>query len=152
MTYQPSHDSEWEATIPNFSLDLAFGGEAEAAQSRLWRLIREDHHRVEVKHERRTNGCHYIETHQRPRGADQYSPSGLLTTGADIWVVFAGSPISGAHVYIVQDLRTAWQLGQLGSVVDGGRNGDNPTKGHVVPFVRLDQVIERNKKERVSTV
>lgn len=148
MNYQPGWDTEWAATVPDFSSDLRYGHTAESAQGEVWRIIRHEPHRVEVKAERGlNNGRHFIETHQRRRSCADYEPSGLLTTAADLWVVFVGNPLASLKVYMVCDLRLMWQRSQLGPLRDGGLNGDNPTKGHVASFLQLDQLIESNKKE-----
>ncbi len=143
--YQPGWDSEWDATVPDFDTDLRFGMRGEEAQSEIWRIIREQPHRVEVKSERETNGRHFVETHQLRRGCSDYEPSGLLTTASDLWVVLVGHPSVSMKVYTVRDLRDTWERGQMGKAIDGGLSGDNPTKGHVVSFLALDQLIRNNK-------
>lgn len=146
MNYKPGWDTEWDAAVPDFDSDLRFGMRGEEAQSEVWRIIREQPHCVEVKSERNVNGRHFIETHQLRRGCTEYEPSGLLTTTSTIWVVLTGSPPSSLKVYAVRDLRAMWERGQMGDPRDGGLSGDNPTKGHVVSFLALDQVIHNNKQ------
>lgn len=145
MNYQPGWDSEWDASVPDFSVDLRYGMRGEVVQAKVWRIIREEPHRVEVKSERTANGKHFIETHQKRRGCADYEPSGLLTTTADLWVVVVAE--SSMKIYTVADMLTMWHRQQLGQPQDGGLGGDNPTRGHVCHFAWLDQRVAANRRQ-----
>jgi hypothetical protein len=120
---------------PDFDIDLGRGSEAERdLRALLGEVIAG--HRIEVKRDDQAlnTGRVYLESAQKPRGAEEFKPSGLATTKAEIWAFRIGNVSLWAPT-------SAWRYvgNQYGSSVETTR-GDNPTKGVAVS---LDGLIRR---------
>jgi len=120
---------------PNFDIDLGRGSEAETQL----RAILGDviaGHRIEVKCDDQAlnTGRIYLESAQKPHGAEEFKPSGLAVTKAEVWSVRIG------NVWLLAPT-SAWRYvgNQYGQLVETTR-GDNPTKGVAVA---LDGLIRR---------
>lgn len=121
MTYRP----EWD-------IDLAVG---EAHEQHVSSALGLPRCQVEVKTDRRwiETGNVFIEVAQLPRGAAEYKPSGIHVTEATYWAFCAGSAISMVPTAVIAEVVSQ----QDRPPIDGGLNGDNPTKGYPISLRAL---------------
>lgn len=117
---------------PDWDRDLAFGEAQEVEVEGILSAIRNGGLTYEVKSDRYCNGHWYLEWEQRPVGRDYWKPSGIQTTKADLWVVRFPEPVDALEVWRTSRLRLVAESGRLGRLRDGGKFGDNPTRGWVV--------------------
>lgn len=121
MTYRPSWD-----------LDLSVG---KAHEEHVWSALQLPATHVEVKADRRyvETGNVFIEVAQLPRGCAEYKPSGIHVTEATYWAFCAGSAVALIPAEVIRQVIS----NQDGPPVDGGLNGDNPTKGYPISLRAL---------------
>lgn len=121
MTYRP----EWD-------IDLAVG---EAHERLVMNALGLSESRIEVKADRRyvETGNVFIEVAQLPRGAADYKPSGIHVTQATYWAFCVGSAISMVPTAVIAEVVSQQDRPPL----DGGLDGDNPTKGYPISLRAL---------------
>ena len=117
---------------PEFDLDLRHGLTAERS---VWRVLNMNACKIEVKADRRyvETGNVFIEVAQRPRGADSYKPSGIHVSEAEYWAFSSGQAFTLIPRVVIANLVAE----QTRPPIDGGKTGDNPTKGYPIPLRHL---------------
>jgi hypothetical protein len=118
---------------PNFDIDREYGERGEESLRALLGLAKT---RIEVKRKRRIDDGFYVETHQKPRGQEEYKPSGInlppTPESAPYWAFMVRD--TGVVVLIPRTtLRAAAASGRKVEESDG----DNPTKGRMVTFAGI---------------
>jgi hypothetical protein len=121
MTYEPSWD-----------LDLALG---EAHERNVWAALNLPACKVEVKADRLypVTGNVFIEVAQLPRGCADYKPSGIHVSQTTYYAFCAGSAVSLVPTAVIRDIVAE----QDRPPIDGGLDGDNPTKGYPISLRAL---------------
>jgi hypothetical protein len=116
----------------DFAFDLKYGQEGEEAVIANLLDIRDGNGKVEVKRKRKRDITVYVEVEQRKIGTSCYVPSGISTTEASNWffVVDETGCSFSAPVQRIRNL-IAWACPRL---IDGGLDGENPTRGILFPF------------------
>lgn len=117
----------------DFSLDLPYGEEAEAYVAQILSgVVGVERLDVEVKRDDAAlaTGNIYLEFEQLPRGKPPWRRSGLATTQATHFAVVLGSAIVVAPV-----ASWKWVGNKYGTT--RATEGENPTRGRVVPLVGL---------------
>lgn len=120
---------------PEWNVDLAFGHIGEKILADLLHL---DHSKVEVKYQRlRTQIPRlFVEVEQKPADSENYKPSGLTISTADVWCFIFESSSDVNHPPVV--IVATWQLREIverrsrNDLVAGGSNGNNPTRGYLI--------------------
>lgn len=124
---------------PDWDRDLAYGIQGEFLMDNLLDMLHSRQLTREDKRKRRLDGHLYIEVEQNPLSCGRWRPSGLATTKADVWTYTIHE--TGAVILLPVDmLRRAVAAAERFHVrlTPGGSDGDNPTRGYVLP---IDEVI-----------
>lgn len=117
---------------PKFDIDYQYGRQGELLVARVLEQLGDGQGRVEVKTSRYPGHQVFVELEQKPRRAKVYKPSGLNVTQAEYWAfVFPGEafllvPVERLKAEVAR--RVARQ-----PLTDAGLNGDNPTRGLLIP-------------------
>lgn len=124
---------------PDWDIDLAFGEDTERSLIELFNAINLRHTSLEVKDESRqalSSGNVYIEFAQTPRG-QQEKKSGIATSSADWYAIHFGSVVLLAQTESLRHAAREHSRRHPDSIRRGGRNGDNPTRGVLIPLNAL---------------
>lgn len=135
-----------ETYFPDWDVDLREGKEAEGL---VRAIFQRDRVQTEVKLDRRAGSRsgragtdnYYIEYEQQPKGKGKYRASGIQTSTADYWALVAGKTRS---VFVVpRALLDAYVpiLRRNPRLLREEKDGDNPTRGVLVPSLWLASVM-----------
>ena len=124
---------------PDFDIDLAFAHTEEAALVELFNAVSDGHQTVELKSDKKSLETWniYVEFEQTPHGKVP-RPSGIRTSKADWWVFNLGECRVVCKRESLEWAAKTYKTQMPASVVNGGLNGDCPTRGVLIP---LDQLV-----------
>lgn len=127
---------------PRFDRDYMFGLQGELLVEDVLDQVARGHARVEVKRSRFYDTTLYVELEQNAHRRGRWKPSGLRVTDSEYWAfvkpggVFTLVPVA----LLTRAVEERLLRGQ--SLVTGGDDGDNPTRGLLIPLdalIRLAQ-------------
>ena len=120
---------------PDWDIDLKFGQGREEKLRALFAELDADETKLEVKTDRQavTTGNVYVECMQKPPGHDEYKPSGIATTGSPYWAFLVGR----VTILVPSDALLWAARERADRLVDGGLNGDCPTRGVLLSLAEI---------------
>jgi hypothetical protein len=132
---------------PDFDIDLKWGQRQELVVLGVLSDIQNGAATVEVKSDAYPNSDFFLEVQDRRKGKPDYRDTGFRTSKAPLFVL--NKPLIGVmFICYTQDLRDLERLKKLGPLIDGGTNGDCPTKGYKVTFGQLTGWISYLERKR----